>query len=66
MVGAFYVDVGAGESDLTWQAAAGISYGFKRGKLSAVCRYLSYEMKSGKSLKDLSFSGPMVGATWRW
>jgi hypothetical protein len=29
-------------------------------------RYLSYDMKPGKSLTDVSFSGPMLGATWRW
>src|SRR4029453_4711191 len=29
----FYLDVGAGDSDLTWQAAAGVSYGFKWGEL---------------------------------
>ena len=62
----FYLDVGAGESKLTWQAATGISYAFKWGEVSALWRYLSYDMKSGKGLQDLSFSGPMVGATWRW
>jgi hypothetical protein len=62
----FYLDVGAGESKLTWQAATGISYAFKWGEVNALWRYLSYDMKSGKSVQDLSFSGPMVGATWRW
>ena len=28
--------------------------------------HLAYEMKSDISLQDLSFSGPMVGVTWRW
>ena len=60
------LDVGGGESDLTWQAMGGISYAFKWGEITAMWRYLSYDMKPGKSLKDLSFSGPMVGATWRW
>jgi hypothetical protein len=62
----FYADVGAGESKLTWQAAAGIGYAFKWVEVSALWRYLSYEMKSDKGLQDLSFSGPMLGATWRW
>ena len=62
----FYLDVGTGESKLTWQAAAGISYAFKWGEVGALWRYLSYEMKSGRSLADVSFNGPMVGATWRW
>ena len=29
-------------------------------------RYISYDMKSGNSIEALSFSGPMVGATFRW
>ena len=62
----FYLDVGTGESDLTWQAAAGITYAFQWGELSAVWRHLAYEMKPGKNLTDLSLSGPLIGATWRW
>lgn len=62
----FYIDVGAGDSDLTWQAFAGVSYAFGWGELSAGWRYLDYDMKSGKPIKDLNFSGAMVGATFRW
>ena len=62
----FYLDVGTGESDLTWQAAAGISYAFQWGELSALWRYLGYDMKSGKKIKDINFNGPMIGATFRW
>ena len=35
----FYVDVGGGESDLTWQAMGGISYAFKWGEITAMWRY---------------------------
>lgn len=62
----FYLDVGTGESDLTWQVAGGISYAFSWGELTAMWRYLAYEMKSGKGLEDLNFNGPMIGATFRW
>ena len=62
----FYLDVGTGESHLTWQAAAGVSYAFRWGELSAVWRYLAYEMKNGKNLEDLHLNGPLLGATWRW
>lgn len=62
----FYVDVGTGESRLTWQAAGGISYAYVWGELSAMWRYLAYDMKSGKAVKDLNFSGPLLGATFRW
>lgn len=62
----FYVDVGAGDSNLTWQAAAGVSYAFSWGELTGMWRYLSYDLKSGSPLKEVNFSGPMVGATFRW
>jgi len=62
----FYVDVGTGESDLTWQVVAGVSYAFSWGELGAGWRYLEYDMKSGRPIKDLNFSGAMVSATFRW
>ncbi len=62
----FYLDVGAGDSDLTWQAAAGVSYGFKWGELTAMWRYLAYDLKPGLSIEELKFNGPLIGATFRW
>jgi hypothetical protein len=62
----FYADIGTGESDFTWQLAGGVSYRFSWGELTAMMRHLAYEMKSGQVIHDISFSGPMIGATWRW
>jgi opacity protein-like surface antigen len=62
----FYVDIGTGDSDLTWQVVAGVSYAFGWGELSAGWRYLDYDMKSDSPIKDLNFNGAMVGATFRW
>lgn len=56
----------SGESRLTWQVVGGISYAYAWGELSAMWRYLAYDMKSGGAVKDLDFSGPMLGATFRW
>jgi hypothetical protein len=61
----FYADVGTGDSDLTWQVSAGVSYRYSWGQFTAMWRYLAYEFKSGSALQDLSFSGPMIGATFR-
>ena len=61
-----YVDVGTGDSSLTWQAAAGLGYAFGWGDIAALWRYLSYDMKSGQAVEDLTFNGPMVGVTFRW
>jgi predicted porin len=34
----FYLDIGTGESDLTWQAAAGVTYAFSWGELVGMWR----------------------------
>jgi len=62
----FHVDIGTGESKLTWQAAAGLSYAYSWGELTALWRYLDYDMKSGQSIRNFHFNGPMLGATFRW
>ena len=62
----FYADIGTGESDVTHQLAAGISYRYSWGELTGMYRYLGYEMKSGKAINDIQFHGPMIGATFRW
>lgn len=62
----FYLDIGTGESKMTWQAAAGIGYAFGWGEVNALYRYLDYDMKSGMKIKSIRFNGPMLGATFRW
>jgi hypothetical protein len=62
----YYVDVGTGDSDLTWQAIGGIGYAFSWGEILAAWRYLDYKFKSGKKLEDLNFNGPAIGVAFRW
>ena len=62
----YYLDVGTGDSDFTWQAAAGLGYVFNWGELVGVWRYLSYDLKSGGTVSDMNMSGPAVGAIFRW
>jgi len=61
----FYLDVGTGQSHLTWQAIGGVTYRFDWGQLGAVYRYLDYHLSSG-GLQNLTVSGPMIGAVFRW
>jgi hypothetical protein len=35
------------------------------GDVSLVWRYLSYDLKAG-AIADMNFSGPALGATFRW
>ena len=62
----YYVDIGTGDSDFTWQVAGGLGYAFNWGELAAVWRYLSYDLSSGSAITDMEFSGPAVGAVFRW
>jgi hypothetical protein len=60
----FYLDVGAGDSRLTWQASTGLGHAFPWGEVALQWRYLAYEMKGGSPQPDVKFSGPMLGATF--
>jgi len=62
----YYLDVGTGDSDLTWQGIAGIGYSFGRIDLAAVWRYLAYDLPSGHPVADMDFNGPEVGVAFRW
>jgi hypothetical protein len=57
---------GAGSSQLTWQALAGIAYSFSWGEVKRVCRHLSYGEDAGKLMQDFESSGPAFGATLRF
>jgi hypothetical protein len=62
----FYIDIGTGESRLTWQVMAGVGYQFGWGALVASWRYLDYSFKSSSRVTDLNFNGPLVGAVFRF
>jgi hypothetical protein len=62
----WYLDAGTGSSDLTWQGMAGIGYTWKWGDALLAYRHLSYDQGEGKLVQDVRFSGPMLGATFRF
>jgi hypothetical protein len=62
----YYLDVGTGQSDSTWQAMTGIGYAFEWGDIIAGWRYIDYRMKSGKPMQDLRLDGGLVAVTMRW
>jgi len=62
----YYFDVGAGSSDLTWNAMTGLSRTFGWGDLMFVYRHLAYDEDSDGVLQDFSFSGPALGAAFRF
>jgi hypothetical protein len=62
----YYLDVGTGESKLTWQALGGIGYSFSWGDVVATWRYLDYRNQSGKPIQDLNLSGPLLAFAFHW
>jgi len=62
----YYLDFGTGDSDFTFQGLAGLGYSFGWVEIAAAWRYLYYDLDSGSAINDISFSGPAIGATFRW
>jgi len=62
----YYLDVGTGDSDLTWQGMIGAGYAFEWGDLVAVWRYLDYDMPSGDLVENLDANGPAIGVTFHF
>lgn len=56
-----YLDIGTGESDLTWQAMGGIGYRFKWFDLVAAYRYLRWDFDDNPALDNLYLHGPGAG-----
>ena len=56
-----YLDIGTGESDLTWQALGGVGYRFKHFDLVAAYRYLSWEFDDDQALEEQQLHGPALG-----
>ena len=62
----FYLDVGTGQTQLTWQIAGGIGYSYSWGSVFGVWRYLDYNFQSGKALENINMNGPMLGVAFTW
>ena len=56
-----YVDIGTGESKLTWQGLGGVGYRFKWFDLVAAYRYLRWNFDDNKALDNLFLHGPAAG-----
>jgi len=59
-------DIGTGDSDLTWQALAGINYRFTRVHLTLGYAYMDWDFDKDSLLKDFTLSGPYAGIKFRF
>jgi hypothetical protein len=62
----YYVDVGTGQSKLTWQINAGVGYTFDWGSVVATWRYLDYNFKSGVALQNMNMNGALIGVAFQF
>jgi hypothetical protein len=62
----YYLDVGTGSSTFTWQGMTGLAYTYGWGDVLLAYRHLSYDQKNDQLIQNLSCSGPMFGATFRF
>ncbi len=58
----YYADVGAGQSELTWQALASANYRFDNWDLSVGYRHGEWEFDDFGPFERLSVGGPFAGA----
>lgn len=63
----YHFDIGTGNSDLTWQAFAGVGYRFNSwGTVVLAYRHLEYDQGKNDLLQNVSFSGPALGLNFHF
>lgn len=62
----FYLDVGTGDSDFTWQGSAGIAYKFAACDVVLTYRYLEWQFDDNPVLNDLNINGPLLGVKFEF
>jgi hypothetical protein len=62
----YYLDVGTGDSDLTWQGMVGLGYSFDSIDVVGVWRYLDYDIGDDTPIASIDFNGPALGVTFRF
>ncbi|MFD0911291.1 hypothetical protein [Ruegeria arenilitoris] len=57
----YYGDIGAGNSDLTWQASLAANYRMNRADLVIGYRYMDFDLDNFGPIDDLNLGGPFLG-----
>ncbi len=57
----YHVDIGTGETDLTWQALGGVGYRFGKVDLVLGYRHMEWNFDDNSVFDDLEISGPYAG-----
>jgi hypothetical protein len=62
----WYVDIGTGDSDFTWQAMGGLGYSWGWGDAVLAWRHIDYDFGNGRPFNDLTLTGPSVSLVFHW
>ena len=62
----YHFDIGAGDSDLTWQALTGVGYRYGWGDLLLVYRHTYYDQGDAGLVQDLTMSGPAIAVNFNF
>lgn len=62
----YQFDIGAGDSDLTWQANVSVAYRFDWGDVLATYRYVHYDKGDSLLVKDFNLYGPKLGVVFHF
>ena len=62
----YYLDIGTGDSDLTWQAFSALAYSFGSWDVALGYRYLEFDSDEDALIQELSLSGPVIGARFNF
>ncbi len=62
----YLADIGAGQSDLTWQAALGLGYTFGRSDVMFGYRHLAWDLPDDDMISEYYQSGPLIVWNYRF
>ncbi len=62
----YLFDIGAGHSDLTWQAEASLGYHFNWGDVLLTYRYIHYDGDGSGLINDIDLYGPKLGLVFHF
>ncbi|WP_309496808.1 hypothetical protein [Sulfurovum sp.] len=62
----YQVDIGTGDTDLTWQANLSIAYKLSWGDIIGTYRYIHYEQDDSLLIEDFDLYGPKIGVVFHF
>ena len=62
----YLFDIGAGDSDLTWQAEASVGYRFNWGDALLTYRYIHYDRDGSGLIQEMDIFGPKLGVVFHF